>query len=100
MPLGVPPPLALALSLPGAAVGCWACPRRVMSAAKAATNTSAIRSFMTDDCTRNGGRLLRGQVQRLSVASQFVTMELWPRVLDQVNRRPVVEGIDALGCRW
>ncbi|HEY6339987.1 MAG TPA: hypothetical protein VIY49_00730 [Bryobacteraceae bacterium] len=29
---------------------------------------------MTDDCTRNGGRLLRGQVQRLGVASQFVTM--------------------------
>jgi len=29
---------------------------------------------MTDDCTRNGGRLLQGQVQRLSVASQFVTM--------------------------
>src|SRR5579863_8148249 len=74
MPLGAPPPLAFALSLPGAAAGCWACARRVMSAAKAATNTGAVRSFMTDDCTRNGGRLLRGQVQRLSVAYQFVTM--------------------------
>src|SRR6476646_4367965 len=59
MPLGAPPPLAFALSLPGAAAGCWACTRRVMSAAKAATNTGAVRSFMTDDCTRNGGRLLR-----------------------------------------
>src|SRR5579863_2452487 len=74
MPLGAPPPLAFALSWPGAAAGCWACARRVMSAAKAATNTSVIRSFMTDDCTRNGGRLLRGQVHCSSVASQFVTM--------------------------
>src|SRR5213075_686157 len=63
MPLRAPPPLAFALSLPGAApgaaAGCWACARRVMSAAKAATNTGAVRSFMTDDCTRNGGRLHR-----------------------------------------
>src|SRR4051794_8314588 len=60
MPLGAPPPLAFALSLPGAApgaAGCWACVRRVMSAAKAATNRGPVRSFMTDDCTRNGGRL-------------------------------------------
>jgi hypothetical protein len=74
MPLGAPPPLAFALSLPGAAAGCWAGARRATSAAKAATNAGAVRSFMTDDCTRNAGRLLRGQVQRLSVASQFVTM--------------------------
>ena len=77
MPLGAPPPLAFALSLPGAALGaaagCWACARRVMSAVKAATNTGAVRSFMTDDCTWNCGRLLRGKVQRLGVASQFVT---------------------------
>src|SRR5512133_2776614 len=76
MPLGAPPPLAFALSLPGAAAGCWAWARRVMSAEKAATITGAVRSFMTDDCTRNGGRLLRGQVQRLSVDSQFVTMAM------------------------
>src|SRR5580658_3888540 len=64
MPLGVPPPLALALSLPGAApgaaAGCWACARRVINAVEAATNASAARSFMTDDCTRNGGRLAAG----------------------------------------
>src|SRR5579871_4806677 len=65
MPLGVPP-LAFAWSLPaaapGAAAGCWACTKRVISAARAATNTGAVRSFMTHDCTRYGGRLLRGIV--------------------------------------
>src|SRR5438874_13682094 len=77
MPLGAPPPLAFALSLPGAApgaaAGCWACARSVMSAAKAATNTGAVRSFMTDDCTWNGGRLLLGQVQQVRTVYESPT---------------------------
>src|SRR5579871_5315178 len=96
MPLGVPP-LAFAWSLPaaapGAAAGCWACTKRVISAARAATNTGAVRSFMTHDCTRYGGRLLRGQVQRLGVASQLVTMVMgvfapWSAAGDPAARHP------------
>src|SRR5579862_6383905 len=93
MPLGAPP-LAFPLSLPGAATGCWACERSVTSTAKAATNTGAIRSFMTDDCTRNGGRLLRGQVQGSGVATQFVTMVrgVLPALVERRRSSSVVSG--------